>query len=102
MSEELIKTETFIEDGKEYKLLITNHSAEWSLYQKLHREKGPAYIAYGIFNYMLWYQNGLQHRFNGPSCIGGGRRYWFIKNIEISEEQHTKLRTILSLELDKV
>jgi len=44
---------------------------EYSCDSKLHREDGPAYIAYGEeFGYIeKWYFNGSLHRLNGPACI---------------------------------
>ncbi len=96
-----MKTRTVIEDGKEYEVEFVTDAQCWCLNGKWHREKGPAIIHKN--RRMAWYQNNLCHRLDGPGQIWpGGEKYWYINDIGITEQAHTKVRTMLSLGLDKV
>ena len=104
------KTKTVIEDGKEYEVRIYNdgdifwklNGKDHFLNKRSHREKGPAMLA--VDGYKAWRQNDLFHRLNGPAVITsyGGKKYWYINHILISEYKHTKIRIMLSFGLDRV
>jgi hypothetical protein len=71
--------QTIIEDGIEYEVYIAdNGNIDWTMNNKPHRIKGPARI----------WNDGIKH--------------WFINMVEISEQAHTKIRTMLTLGLNKV
>jgi hypothetical protein len=96
-------TQTIIEDGKEYEVEIyDNGYVRWFLNGKTHREKGPAqYIGHG--DYIYWIQNNILHRLNGPASIyPAGNKFWSINGMDFTKRQHTKIRTMLSLGLDKI
>ena len=94
-------TQTIIEDGKEYEVITYDGKVYWVLNGKYHREKGPAY--YECDGYKTWCQNELYHRLDGPAEIGShGTKRWWISNRHITKHQHIKIRTILSLGLDKI
>jgi hypothetical protein len=91
-----------IEDGKEYKVLIyVNGCVFWYLNEKCHREKGPAYIRQQD-GYKEWLQNDFLHRLDGPAFIINGTKHWRINGEEFTEQNHTKVRTMLAFGLDKI
>jgi hypothetical protein len=95
------KIETIIEDGKEYKVKIyDNGDVYWTLNGKEHREKGPTFIGY---NGHIEYKNGTTHRLDGPAAIwSDGYKVWCINDTEITEQMHTKVRTMLTLGLNRI
>jgi hypothetical protein len=98
-------TQTITEDGKEYKVSKWdgNKNVFWYLNGKLHREKGPAFYETHTNN-LHWYQNGHGHRIDGPAGIEqlGNKKRWYVNNKRITEQMHTKIRTVLAFELDKI
>jgi hypothetical protein len=98
-------TNTVVENGIAYLLGIFQYGDQvniyWYLNEKFHREKGPA--VFGDSIKYAWYQNGLRHRLDGPAIIwDDGRIVWHINGNEFTENQHTKIRTMLALGLDKI
>jgi hypothetical protein len=95
------KTQTIIEGGKEYEVVIYKFGdIAWLLNNELNREIGPAYI--GML-YKAWHKNDLWHRLDGPASIySNGTKEWYINGKEIKEQTHTKVRTMLSLGLDRI
>jgi hypothetical protein len=91
-----------IEDGKEYEVQIEyNGNSFWFLNEGRHREKGPAIIHRS--GYIGWWQNCLIHRLDGPARIwANGYKEWWISNRAITEQTHTKVRTMLAFGLDKI
>jgi hypothetical protein len=101
------KTEKIIEDGKEYKIQIYNegHNIFWFLNGKRHREKGPAITYKDGYKAWCkaWFQNDRHHRLDGPARIyPSGTKYWYINDIGITEQAHTKVRTMLTLGLNVI
>jgi hypothetical protein len=116
------KSETIIviEDGKEYEVYTyfsdVHRCHQWKLKchqwelntngklyrgREFHREKGPAIFGNSIK--YAWYHNGFCHRLDGPAEIWrNGTNIWSIYNKEIKEQAHAKVRTMLSLGLDKI
>jgi hypothetical protein len=95
------ETKTVIEDGIEYEVRICINDIYWTLNGKRHREKGPATIWPNA--YKSWWHNGFYYRLDGPAEIwANGYKRWRINRIEFTEQKHTKVRTILSLGLDKI
>ncbi len=104
-----IETVIVIEDGKKYEVrTYDNDQIFWYLNNKVHRENGPATFK-AVF--ITWYQNDLCHRTDGPAKIlpygrtktlPDGRKYWYINGEELTEQKHTKVRTILAFGLDKI
>ena len=97
-----MEIKTVIEDGKEYKVIISDiGSIGWRLNKEAHREKGPAYFE--CDGYKVWFQNDLLHRLDGPAVIWpDGRKQWRIYDIRLTEGQHAKVRTILDLGINKI
>jgi hypothetical protein len=97
----IIKTQIVIEGGKEYEVEIyVSGFVQWTLNGKLHREKGLATLFPNV--YMSWNQNNLLHRIDGPALIWtDGDKRWHVNGKKFTESQHTKVRTMLSLGLDK-
>jgi hypothetical protein len=92
------------EDGKEYRVITYNYGdVVWLLNNELHREKGPAVFGGPDFSYKHWYQNYLYHRLDGPAVIwANDDKRWYINGKEITEQKHTKVRTMLAFGLDKI
>jgi hypothetical protein len=98
-----MKTKTIIEDGKKYEVEIYyDGRVDWFLNGKFHREKGPAYY-YERDGYKAWYQNNYAHRLDGPAAVWeDGIKHWRINDEYFTEQTHTKIRTMLALQLDKI
>jgi len=78
---------------------------------KLHREDGPAIIAYnkdGSINYEYYLINHKQHREDGPSYIGytyDGSIYYeehFLYGKYITKEEFNDQRFVTQLHLEKI
>jgi hypothetical protein len=113
MDYKVIKTETIIEDGKEYEVRTWNNGDQrWFLNKREHREKGPAII---LFNGVkTWCQYGCFHRLDGPVQVAPGKDYysnvkrrqskhsppvWVINGKPFSLKRYDKVRTMLALDL---
>jgi len=72
-------------------------SKRWSLYDKLHREDGPAFeCANGT---KFWYLNGKLHREDGPAAeYANGSKWWYLKGKILTEAQH-KAKTNPTVEM---
>ena len=47
-------------------------------------------------NHTKWYQNGHLHRTDGPAVeYAGGRKFWWINGVEITEEEFNARKKIV-------
>ena len=72
-----------------------SYSKEWFINDKRHREDGPA--VEDINGYKTWYINGKRHREDGPAIENSHGKYWFINDIEYSEDQYHQEITKIKL-----
>jgi hypothetical protein len=109
------RIEIIIEDGKEYEVKIHGTKeegmVEWCLNGKYeyYREKGPAVIRNNEHNGRkdkTWRRNDCFHRLDGLAAIYSNHNenwyFWYINDIKFSEKTYTKVRTMMSLGLNKV